>query len=79
MAAWMVSNCGTRSGRNEMVDILQKYIQIDVYGDCGTMTCPKKMDKSFQSTEECLGMVAKNYKFYFALENSLCRNYVTEK
>jgi hypothetical protein len=24
-------------------------------------------------------MVANNYKFYFALENSLCRHYVTEK
>ena len=41
MVAWMVSNCyNTNSGRNEMVGILQKYIKIDVYGACGTRTCP---------------------------------------
>jgi alpha-1,3-fucosyltransferase len=79
MAAWMVSNCLTqRSGRNEMVKILQKYIQVDVYGACGPMTCPKEVGVD-NSSEDCRDMVGKNYKFYLALENSLCRDYVTEK
>jgi hypothetical protein len=80
MAAWFVSHCNSQmSRRNEMVSILQNYIQVDVYGACGNMTCPKKQDKSFESSEECRDMVAQKYKFYFSLENSMCRDYVTEK
>jgi alpha-1,3-fucosyltransferase len=80
MAAWFVSNCqAVVSSRNEMIKKLQKYMTIDVYGNCGNMTCPKKRDKSFESSDECRDMVADNYKFYFALENSLCHHYVTEK
>jgi alpha-1,3-fucosyltransferase len=80
MAAWFVSHCNSQMSRRiEMVKILQNYIQVDVYGDCGNLTCPKKRDKSFVSSDECRDMVAKNYKLYFALENSLCRHYVTEK
>jgi hypothetical protein len=79
MAAWFVSNCHTVvSGRNEMVKELQKYMTIDVYGKCGKFKCRKKLGED-NSSDECRDMVAKNYKFYFALENSLCRHYVTEK
>jgi hypothetical protein len=73
MAAWFVSNCLSKSKRNEMVNELQKHMQIDVYGNCGTMTCPRNME------DECREMAAKNYKFYMALENSLCQDYITEK
>jgi hypothetical protein len=80
MAAWFVSHCNSQMSRRiEMVKILQNYFQVDVYGTCGNLTCPKKQDKSFASSDECRDMVANNYKFYFALENSLCRHYVTEK
>jgi hypothetical protein len=79
MAAWMVSNCKTvQSSRNNLVMELQKYIKIDVYGKCGKLKCRKKLGYD-DSSEECRDMVAKTYKFYFALENSLCRDYVTEK
>ncbi len=74
----MVSNCGGRSSRQEVVKILQKYIQIDVYGNCGNLTCPKSEDEN-NSSEECRDMTGQNYKFYMALENSLCRDYITEK
>ena len=79
MAAWMVSNCyNTNSGRNEMVAILQNYIQVDVYGYCGTMECPKQEGVD-NSSEDCRDMVGKTYKFYMSLENSLCKEYITEK
>jgi hypothetical protein len=79
LAAWMVSNChNTNSGRNEMVSILQRYIQVDVYGYCGTMECPKEEGVD-NSSENCRDMVGKTYKFYLSLENSLCREYITEK
>jgi hypothetical protein len=80
MAVWFVSNCWTvLSSRNELVEELQKYIGIDVYGDCGNLTCPKKQGDSFESSEECRDLAASEYKFYLSLENSLCRDYVTEK
>jgi alpha-1,3-fucosyltransferase len=80
MASWMVSNCGSRvrSSRQDLVRLLQRYIQIDVYGECGNLTCPKTEDES-NSSEECRDMAGQNYKFYMALENSLCREYITEK
>ena len=73
IAAWFVSNCASQSKRMEMVRELQKYIDVDVYGDCGTMKCPRKRE------EDCRQMAAKTYKFYLSLENSLCLDYVTEK
>jgi hypothetical protein len=73
MAAWFVSNCKSKSSRNEMVKELQKYIDVEVYGECGTKVCSRNIE------DECREMAAKNYKFYMSLENSLCLDYVTEK
>ncbi|KAI9559150.1 hypothetical protein GHT06_015939 [Daphnia sinensis] len=73
MAAWFVSNCYSKSSRNEFVTELQKYIDVDVYGRCGTMQCSTTTDG------ECRDMAAKNYKFFMSLENSLCPDYITEK
>ena len=56
-----------------MVKELQKYIDVDIYGACGTKVC------SYKNEEDCRQMAAKNYKFYLSLENSLCLDYVTEK
>jgi len=80
MAVWFASNCRiVVSSRNELVKELQKYIAIDVYGTCGNLTCPKKLDDSYESSEECRDLAASEHKFYLSLENSLCRDYVTEK
>ena len=71
---WFVSNCKSQySRRIEMVKELQKYIDVDIYGACGTKVC------SYKNEEDCRQMAAKNYKFYLSLENSLCLDYVTEK
>lgn len=71
LVAWFVSNCGAPSGRDVYVAELKKYIDVDVYGGCGTMTCPK--------SEDCNALLEKRYKFYLAFENSLCKDYATEK
>ncbi len=42
---------------------LQKYIDVDIFGKCGQLKCSK--DK------KCYEMIAKNYKFYLAFENSV--------
>ena len=42
LVAWMVSNCGDESGRKSYVKELQKYIDVDIYGDCGPLNCNNK-------------------------------------
>ena len=37
--AWIVSNCQSKSGREQYVTELKKYISVDVYGKCGTLKC----------------------------------------
>lgn len=37
--AWIVSNCDSKSGRNLYVTQLNKYINVDIYGSCGSLKC----------------------------------------
>jgi hypothetical protein len=57
---------------------LQKYVDVDIIssgGKCGGKDlCPK-----LKNDELCYDMIEKTYKFYLAFENSICREYVTEK
>nr|XP_045620426.1 alpha-(1,3)-fucosyltransferase C-like isoform X2 [Procambarus clarkii] len=73
MAAWFVSNCNTIGGREKLVKNLRKWIQIDQYGHCSHLTCERK------DLSKCHAMLSADYKFYFSFENSLCRDYATEK
>ena len=73
LVAWFVSNCRTPSRRETYVQVLGKHIDVHKHGCEGKYSCPKnKMgicDKRFNDS----------YKFYLSFENSLCRDYVTEK
>lgn len=75
---WMVSNCDAPSNRQDYVKELQKYIDVDIMsrgGKCGgNDTCSK-----IKNEDVCYDMMEKTYKFYLAFENSICRDYVTEK
>ncbi|XP_035792219.1 glycoprotein 3-alpha-L-fucosyltransferase A-like [Anopheles albimanus] len=69
--AWFVSNCaGSRMG---YALELQKYIAVDIYGQCGMFYCPR------DSAEQCFEKLDRDYKFYLAFENSKCKDYITEK
>ena len=68
--AWVVSNCKTKSKREKYVKELKKYIDVDIYGKCGTLSCNKST---------CFTMINSTYKFYLAIENSICEDYITEK
>ncbi|XP_046802714.1 alpha-(1,3)-fucosyltransferase C-like [Lucilia cuprina] len=72
MAAWFVSHCKTQSRREKLAKILRKYIEVDVFGKCGSKRC-------HISSIECDKLLDENYKFYFSFENSLCTDYITEK
>ncbi|KAG8191785.1 hypothetical protein JTE90_026820 [Oedothorax gibbosus] len=65
------SNCGGSNHRWEYVKELQKHLEVDVYGGCGTHKCPGH----FMRDCPLIG----DYKFYLAFENSNCKEYVTEK
>uniref|UniRef100_A0A915JTJ1 Fucosyltransferase n=1 Tax=Romanomermis culicivorax TaxID=13658 RepID=A0A915JTJ1_ROMCU len=60
---------------------LQKYIPVDIFGSCGDKSCPKSEYLSNGSLLDnpCNTMLVKDYKFYFAFENSICKDYTTEK
>ncbi|XP_023242265.1 alpha-(1,3)-fucosyltransferase 9-like isoform X1 [Centruroides sculpturatus] len=70
---WFSSDCKTDGRREDYVKELSRHIQIDVYGKCGNKTC-------FPSQSEyCYQKLLKNYVFYLSFENSICKDYVTEK
>lgn len=76
-AAWFVSKCPTQSGREVVVNRLQKALlsyglKIDIYGACGNLYCPK-------NDLACDELLKREYLFYLAFENSLAVDYVTEK
>lgn len=73
MVAWFVSNCNTQSRREDFVAALKDLVQVDVYGHCGDLKCGKEADPS------CMDMLSREYYFYLAFENSLCKDYITEK
>ncbi|RUS89866.1 hypothetical protein EGW08_002396, partial [Elysia chlorotica] len=52
---------------------MQKYIDVDVYGMCGNLTCPS------QENSACEDLVNSTHRFYLGFENSFCKDYVTEK
>lgn len=72
MAAWFVSNCYARNGRQNYAQELKKHLQVDVYGSCGNLRCPR-------FSGPCSDMLKKKYFFYLAFENSNCKDYITEK
>jgi hypothetical protein len=72
--AAVISNCGGSSQRLLLIREINKYFPIDVYGKCGNDSCaPGK------GTTECFDLIAPKYSFYMAFENTICKDYVTEK
>lgn len=72
---WMASHCPTPSRREKYIKELQKYIEIDTFGTCGKRKCGVHNP----NMNECLRNFSRDYKFYFAFENSICTDYSTEK
>lgn len=65
------SNCNPNNRRWEYVKELQKHINIDVYGKCGTLKCPGHYESDCSTISD--------YIFYLAFENANCDEYITEK
>ncbi|MFH4976205.1 hypothetical protein AB6A40_002914 [Gnathostoma spinigerum] len=70
--AWFVSNCWTNSKRENLVKDLKEFISVDIYGQCFNGMICKQYDS-------CEAKIYKKYFFYLALENVVCKDYITEK
>ena len=64
---------GLKKMIKSFISALQKYIDVDIYGKCGTLKCSRANEDS------CWKKVDEDYFFYLAFENSICKDYVTEK
>ena len=74
-AIWIVSHCQTYSKRENYVEILKKYISIDILGKCGEKwVCGQR-----PIHDECFDIYNTSYRYNLAFENSLCEDYITEK
>ena len=71
---WPVSHCNASSKRDIYAKELSKYIDVDVYGTCGSLNCSRELGFT-----QCLENFESTYKFYLSFENRICRDYVTEK
>lgn len=72
LVAWMASNCAVSSwARLKFVQNLERLIQVDTYGNCGKLECPRFALKCDE--------ILSSHKFYLSLENSECQDYITEK
>ncbi|KAI9033887.1 hypothetical protein CLU79DRAFT_726032 [Phycomyces nitens] len=68
---WIAKNCYATSGRQTYVAELMKYIRVDSYGPClNNIEFTENLTRTDLMTE---------YKFYLAIENANCDDYVTEK
>lgn len=67
-AITFISNCKDDARRYKAIDILRTYIPVKVFGRCGEGRVPAE-NRTFQN----------QYRFFLALENSDCVDYVTEK
>ena len=74
--AWIVSHCYTLNKREDYVAEMRKYIDVDIYGKCGTKTCGSY---SGDENDTCHDDIGKRYKFYLSFENVFCKDYTTEK
>ena len=76
---WEVSNCNTSSAREMYVRELSKHIDVSIYGKCGTHKSQCRQNENLIRTGNCYSQMSANFKFYLAFENSLCKDFVTEK
>ena len=79
--AWISSNCDQGKGsylkwnRTGFVRELSKLVDVGMFGKCGTNSaCTDTAHDSHSCGDHLM-----HFKFYLALENSACRDYITDK
>ena len=72
-----INNCFVKE-RIDLIRRLKTHIGIDVYGRCGKLVGDQHLPQCRRFTSDCRRIMSK-YRFYFAMENSYCDHYITEK
>lgn len=72
-----INNCRIKE-RLDLIRKLKTNIGIDVYGKCGKLVGDQHLPQCRRFTRKCRSIMSK-YRFYFAMENSYCDHYITEK
>ena len=76
----VISHCPTQSKRSKVIAALKKYVPVHVYGHCGDSDIDLTKRDCFRSCNHtCMREIFRQYKYYLAFENSLCKDYITEK
>ena len=78
LVAWVGSNCHAQNGREIYLKKLFGKIGADSFGKC-LNNKPFPAEYKELGKYESLVAVASKYKFYVAVENSNCEDYITEK
>ncbi|XP_037072968.1 alpha-(1,3)-fucosyltransferase 10-like isoform X2 [Pollicipes pollicipes] len=77
---YLASGCDNPLQRDEYVRELMRYIAVDSYGAClNNRQLPTSLADPAESDETELDALLAPYRFYLALENAVCDDYVTEK
>ena len=72
MVAWIVSHCNAVNNRDEYVAELKKTgVEVDIFGNCG--------ENIYHLNGTQIKDLITRYKFFLSFENSLCKDYITEK
>uniref|UniRef100_A0A1I7XPZ8 Fucosyltransferase n=1 Tax=Heterorhabditis bacteriophora TaxID=37862 RepID=A0A1I7XPZ8_HETBA len=71
----LISNCETISKREVALQELGKYINITIAGKCATIPENINLCPWGKSCDDIIS----EYPFYIAIENTVCRDYITEK
>ncbi|PAV83196.1 hypothetical protein WR25_16583 [Diploscapter pachys] len=72
---WLVSNCKTESEREMAIAELGKYIDVKYAGKCANDV----EGKSLCPLGDPCNSIFESYPFYVAIENTVCKDYITEK
>ncbi len=80
--AALITNCNYNeiSGqRLSYIRSLRKYVSVDILGKgiCSTGPCPTAFKNG--TSGNCKEIIGQEYKFFLSFENSICRDYITEK
>uniref|UniRef100_A0AC35TGB9 Fucosyltransferase n=1 Tax=Rhabditophanes sp. KR3021 TaxID=114890 RepID=A0AC35TGB9_9BILA len=75
--AGFISNCKTQSRREDFIEKLAKYTQVDIYGKCSKNLNRISFCEKWDNI--CVREVIEEYPFHLVLENSMCDEYITEK